>query len=140
MQPQKVFSIPVDVRFRDLDAMGHVNNAVYFTYFEEGRKNFSKHAFGLTDPSQFNFIMAHIRCDFVRPIKLADPVVLNMWVARIGTKSFAYTYRLLNPSAPEVVYASGESVQVYYDYQAEISLDIPEEVRAKLAEYAQNAS
>ncbi|MBU0987706.1 MAG: acyl-CoA thioesterase, partial [Proteobacteria bacterium] len=80
MNHNKIFTIDIEVRFRDLDAMGHVNNAVYFTYFEEGRKNFSHQVFNLSELSEFTFIMAHIRCDFLKPVKLSDRVTLQMWV------------------------------------------------------------
>ena len=135
MDEKKIFSIDIEVRFRDLDAMGHVNNAVFFTYFEEGRKNFSRRVFHFKDPSEFTFIMAHIRCDYLRPVKLGDEVTLQMWAKDIGNKSFDYGYMLVDRSDTSIVYAAGESVQVCYDYQAEKSIVIPESMRAKLREY-----
>ena len=59
MTPNKKISTPIAVRFRDVDSMGHVNNAVYFTYFEEGRKAFVHELFGLKRPTDFQFILAH---------------------------------------------------------------------------------
>ena len=56
MHSDKLFSTKIDVRFSDLDALGHVNNAVFFTYFEEGRKYFSKKVFNVADISDFKFI------------------------------------------------------------------------------------
>jgi len=135
MTKNKIFKTDIDVRFRDLDAMGHVNNAVYFTYFEEGRKNFSHEIFRASDPSEFRFILAHICCDFLSPVKLADRVALLMSVNRIGTKSFGYEYRLVSRSDDSVVYAAAESVQVCYDYNENTSMAIPDEMKEKLSEY-----
>lgn len=135
MTKHKIFTTDIDVRFRDLDAMGHVNNAVYFTYFEEGRKNFSHTVFKLSDPSEFRFILAHICCDFLIQIKLADRITLQLCVNTIGTKSFGYHYKLVNRSDPSTVYAAGESVQVCYDYNRNESTVIPDEMRERLSAY-----
>ena len=135
MNKNKIFSTDIDVRFRDLDAMGHVNNAVYFTYFEEGRKNFSHAVFRLSDPKEFRFILAHVRCNFLVPVTLGRRLTLQMQVKKIGTKSFDYVYRLVDRSDPSMVYATGESVQVCYDYEKNRSVAVPDRLREKLALY-----
>nr|MBC8360988.1 acyl-CoA thioesterase [Candidatus Desulfatibia profunda] len=135
MARNKIFTIDIEVRFRDLDAMGHVNNAVFFTYFEEGRKNFSHKIFNLKEPSEFTFIMAHISCDYLKPVKLSDRPSLQMWVKDIGNKSFDYGYKLIDRMDESIVYAAGESVQVCYDYKAETSIPVPEHMRTGLSEY-----
>ena len=131
----KLFTVDIEVRFRDLDAMGHVNNSVFFTYFEHGRMLFSRQIFKMYEPAEFTFIMAHISCNFLKPVQLSDSVILQMWVKNIGTKSFDYGYKLVDRSNESVVYASGESVQVCYDYKAAKSITVPEDMRAKLSEY-----
>ena len=135
MHSDKVFSTNIEVRFRDIDALGHVNNAVFFTYFEEGRKQFSKKVFEVSDVSDFNFIMAHIRCDFIRPIRLNDRVILHMWVKDIGTKSFSFEYRIVDFSDETKVYAAGESTQVWYDYDNNRSIEVPVEMRERMTQY-----
>jgi len=131
----KLFTVDIEVRFRDLDAMGHVNNSVFFTYFEHGRMLFSRQIFKMYEPVEFTFIMAHISCNFLKPVQLSDSVILQMWVKNIGTKSFDYGYKLVDRSNESVVYASGESVQVCYDYKAAKSITVPADMRAKLSEY-----
>ena len=135
MHSDKLFSTNIEVRFRDLDALGHVNNAVYFTYFEEGRKHFSKKVFGVSDISDFKFIMAHIQCDFIRPIQFNDHVILQMWVKNIGTKSFSFEYRLVDLSDEAMVYATGKSIQVCYDYEKNSSIEVPAKMRESLTRY-----
>lgn len=135
MNTYKVFSTSIGVRFRDLDAMGHVNNSVFFTYFEQGRIDFSHKVFQMSDPSDFRFIMAHIRCDFLIPVKLGHRLTLKIWVSSIGEKSFGYGYKLVERSDESVVFATGESVQVCYDYTESRSIPVPDEMKAKLLEY-----
>jgi acyl-CoA thioester hydrolase len=135
MHSDKLFSTNIEVRFRDLDAIGHVNNAVFFTYFEEGRKHFSKKVFEVSDVSDFNFIMAHIQCDFIKPIQFSDRVILQMWVKDIGTKSFSFEYRLVDFSDEAMVYATGKSTQVCYDYQKNRSIEVPAKMRERLTLY-----
>ena len=135
MHSDKLFSTNIEVRFRDLDAIGHVNNAVFFTYFEEGRKHFSKKVFDVSDVSDFNFIMAHIQCDFIKPIQFNDRVILQMWVKDIGTKSFSFEYRLVDLSDEAMVYATAKSIQVCYDYQKNRSIEVPAKMRERLTLY-----
>jgi acyl-CoA thioester hydrolase len=135
MHSDKVFSINIEVRFRDLDALGHVNNSVFFTYFEEGRKHFSNKVFDVSDSSDFEFIMAHIRCDFIRPIRLNDHVILHMWVKDIGTKSFSFEYLIVDFSVNTKIYAAGESTQVWYDYDKNRSVEVPVMMRERMTRY-----
>ncbi len=137
MNKTKRFSTDIEVRFRDIDAMGHVNNAVFFTYFEEGRKHFVHQVFGVKGPSDFSFILAHVRCDYLRPIKLNNRVSLEMWVSEIGAKRFNLKYELVDSDDRAVVFASGESVQVCFDYQQNRSTAVSKELREKLDVYYQ---
>ncbi|MGD9505881.1 MAG: acyl-CoA thioesterase [Syntrophobacteraceae bacterium] len=130
------FEIKMHTRFRDMDAMGHVNNSVYFTYFEEGRKYLYFDLFGTLDPAAFTFIVAHVGCDYLKSIRLDNEVTLRIWVENIGRKSFSLAYRLIDGSNNEIVYAKGESVQVCYDYGENVSVDVSEELREKLSKYS----
>ncbi len=136
MVDNKKLTINIDTRFRDLDAMGHVNNAVYFTYFEHGRLNFFKQKFDMFEPSELAFfIQAHAGCDFKIPLTLDDRVSLQVWVSKIGTKSFDFSYKLVNRSDEAIVYAKGKSVQVCYDYDQNIPVEIPDQFKKQLSLY-----
>jgi acyl-CoA thioester hydrolase len=129
------FNIEIHVRFKDIDSMGHVNNAVFFTYFEEGRKAFfQKISEGAGFPL-FPFILAHIDCDFISPITLNSQVSLKVSVKDIGNKSFVLTYRLADTTDDSITYAKGESIQVCYDYKESKSIIVPAELKLKLSEY-----
>ncbi|MCP3952316.1 MAG: acyl-CoA thioesterase [Desulfobacterales bacterium] len=131
----EVFLTDIELRFRDVDAMGHVNNAVYFTYFEYGRIKF----FYSEDQKEkfpgFSFILAHVSCDFIRPVTLDDRVTLRMWIKAIGSKSFTLNYQLVDAADPAVIFAVGDSVQVCFDYQKNTSVAISKALHAQLSAY-----
>jgi len=127
----------ITIRFRDIDSMGHVNNAVYFTYFEEGRKEFLRSLFNIVNPDEYNFILAHIRCDYLKPIRISDPISLHLWVGEIGQKKFDLLYAIVNRDDSSTVYATGLSVQIFYDYKKNTTIPIPQYFLDKILEYAE---
>jgi acyl-CoA thioesterase FadM len=91
------FQTAINVRFNDIDAMGHVNNAVLFTYFEEGRKALFLERLKGVKGGGFNFILAHIQCDYLLPVRLEDRPVLKMTVsARKASLSYVWDVNLQN--------------------------------------------
>lgn len=137
MQNHKKIAMCVTIRFRDIDAMGHVNNALFLTYFEEGRKVFLSEVFGITEPGQYPFILARISCDYLRPINLCDTVALHVWVSEIGNKSFTFAYELFDPDDNMSVYANGSSVMVCYDYNEKKTIPISDSFKKKIIDYCE---
>lgn len=135
MNKNRIFKLDIDVRFRDLDALGHVNNAVYFTYFEEGRKSFFDDLYPEHDPYDFRFILAHIRCDFIRQATLKDRLTLHMAAGDIGRKSFKLYYELTDRNDSEIVFAKAESVQVCYDYKSNETVRVSDELKQRFSKY-----
>ena len=114
------------VRFRDLDAMGHMNNAVYATFIEQARLAF------LTPngaPVE-NMILARLEIDFRSPVELGETIEIAVTPARIGTKSFDLDYVL---RAGERVVAEAKTVLVAYDYATGSSVELPDEWKERLA-------
>jgi acyl-CoA thioester hydrolase len=138
MSGNRIFTMDIDVRFRDLDARGHVNNAVYFTYFEQGRMRFYNSVLHKNTLSEITFILARTSCNFVRPITLNDRPLSQLWVKEIGSKSVAFEYQLVSSSKAAIIYATGESVQVCFDYQNNASMPISKEIRAQFSKYLKN--
>jgi acyl-CoA thioester hydrolase len=131
------FETSITVRFRDVDAMGHVNNAVYGTFFEEGRVALFRKHFGVRGASDFDFIIARLEIDFRRPIRLDDEVRLGIRVAAMGVSSFTFDYRL--EAAGEVA-AEGRTVQVCFDYAAGRKKPLDEGFRARLEAFSAGGS
>jgi acyl-CoA thioester hydrolase len=119
--------VPIEVRFRDLDALGHVNNAVYLTYLEVARvAYFSRLQRDWLEKG--HFILARAEVDFLRPILLQDPVEVGVRVVRLGRSSFNMEYLVL--AAGEEA-ARGKTVQVWLEGGRPAPL--PQEVRARIA-------
>jgi acyl-CoA thioester hydrolase len=132
---KKVFKSSIKVRFRDIDGMGHVNNAVFFTYFAEGRLALFQNISVDSDFSTFSFILAHISCDYLRPVTLNTQPSLEIWVKEIGIKSFGLGYKLVDSLDASIVYAAGESVQVCFDYINNKPIAVSAALKQKLIEY-----
>lgn len=130
-----IFQDRIDVRFRDLDATGHVNNAVLLVYFGEVRRRFFSEFLEGSDPSNFPFIMARMKCSYLEAISLTDELSLQIWVKEIGNKSFILGYRLINASDDNKLYVTAESVQVCYDYTRGSTIEIPVRLREALKKY-----
>jgi acyl-CoA thioester hydrolase len=124
------FEHEIEVRFRDLDAMGHVNNAVYLSYLEQARVAYWQRLTGATGVFR-QFILARVECDYRAPVTLGERVVVRLRVAHVGRSSFTLEYDVLNARTRAVV-ANAKTVLVMYDYQAGRSISIPDEMRLKL--------
>ncbi len=126
------FEAPLQVRYKDLDSYGHVNNAVYVTYFEEARVAFFREVIGIDDANSFGFILARLEIDYRRPLRLFEPLRVGVRVESIGNSSFVFGYQL---SVDEEVVASGRSVQVCFDYAKSSKVPVPESFREKARPY-----
>lgn len=114
------YSVAVDVRFNDVDGLGHVNNAIFLTFLEHARMKFFTEEAGSTSEKDFPFILAHAALDYKRPIKMGAQLEVVMWTSRIGGKSWDFDYEIRDRRTKES-YATGKTVQVAYDYQLEKS-------------------
>jgi len=125
----------LEVRFRDCDAMGHTNNAVYLTYLEQARFAHWRSLWGFGDPQtppeMPGVILARVEADYKRPSRYGDVLEVRLTVAEIGRTSFRYEYEIVNEQGETVLAA--KTVQVMYDYTANRPVPIPEAIRTLLA-------
>ena len=126
--------VPLRARFRDSDGMGHVNNAVYFTYFEEARAAYFRRVIDLRSYRDVSIILARACCEFRAPRHPGAEIDVGARVESIGTKSFRMTYRACERSSSRLV-AEADSIQVWYDYGEDRSIVVPEEFRRKASEF-----
>jgi acyl-CoA thioester hydrolase len=114
------------VRFRDLDSLGHMNNAVYATFLEQARLAYlSGNGAEPTD-----MILARLEIDFRSPLELGETVEIAVAPTRIGTKSFELAYVM---RAGDRVVAEAKTVLVAYDYASGETVAVPDAWRAGLA-------
>ena len=109
------FSHPIEVRFSDLDAMGHVNNAVVVSFMEQGRFQWWRTFLGGRKFQEEGFLIARVEVDYRMPILLGDDVRVELHCTKVGTSSFELTYRLTKGLGGEL-FAEGRTVQVMLDF------------------------
>jgi len=125
-------TVQVEVTFRDVDAMGHANNAVYLTWFECGRIGYWKAMRGDdADYVKVPFVLARTEIDFLAPTFTGQRLTVGARVTRLGGRSFNMAYRI-EREADGTIVAEGSSVQVMYDYAARRSMPMPDEFRDTL--------
>ena len=124
------YSLDIDVRYRDLDPVGHVNNAVYATYLEHTRTNYYADVLGLAT-EDLSFVLAHVEIDYENSVEAGDDVRVGIRVSRIGNKSM--TTEFLVEASGETA-ATAESVQVVIDEEG-TPRPVPDEWRRKILEY-----
>ena len=117
------------VRFRDIDVMGHVNNAVFLTYLEEARFAFLRHLQLVEAVEEPGMILARAEIDFRSPAR-GDEVHVGVRASRLGTKSFDLEYEV---RADDRTLAEARTVQVAYDYEQQRPTALPERWRERLA-------
>jgi acyl-CoA thioester hydrolase len=125
------FLTDVQMRFRDLDGMGHVNNAVYLSYTELARMQFYLQVANKKTLDEIDFILAHVDIDFESQAVWGDQIQVAVWPAKIGTSSFTLRYEISEKRTRRVL-ARANSVLVSYDYQKKKSKPIPPEFRKVL--------
>jgi len=131
VEPRWTVVAPLRPRFRDTDAMGHVNNAVYVTYLEVARQEYWR---ALTQDPNYRvvpFILAHVTIDFRSEALMHETLELCIRCAFVGGKSFGFDYVIRESSSGRVV-VEANTVQVFYDYAAKRTIPCPEDLRTRL--------
>ena len=118
------------VRFRDIDAMGHVNNAVFLTYIESARSAFFWHLGIARSLEDLTLVVARVEIDFRAPVGFPEVVEVGVRAGRFGEKSFGLDHEL--HVRGELV-AEAKTVLVAYDYGKAETVTIPDTWREKLA-------
>jgi len=125
------FTHDVAVRYRDLDTMGHVNNAVYASYFEQARVAYFDEVLDVP-LRDIESVLASLDVDFRRPVEIDHDVTVAVRVAELGETSLTMEYEV---RADGGVAATGETVQVAVDTETKSSKPIPESWREDVREF-----
>lgn len=131
--------IEVEVRFRDCDPMGHVNNAVYLTYLEEARKYYWREVLGVTDYREVDFILARAEVDFRAQAVPGQRLRVRIWVGEMRRSSFDFHYEIRDARSGKLV-AEARTVQVMFDYTAQRVKPIPDDLRVRISRFEGTAS
>ena len=125
----------LQVRFRDIDAFGHVNNAVFFSYVELARIRYLLDVLRPGTPfDRLPLILARVELDYRSPITFGEEVVVDTRVDRVGRTSFAMSHRMT--AGPDARLAADvHTVLVTYDYAAARPVPVPEEWRRRFGRH-----
>jgi len=129
------YKTPIAIRFSDIDAVGHVNNAIYLTYFEEGRLKYWNEAIHW-DWSQNGVIVGRSEVNYLKPIMLRDEIICYVRTTRIGNSSFDIMHILARVTEHgEEICTTGKTVCISYDYKQNKSVPIPQRERQTMIEF-----
>jgi acyl-CoA thioester hydrolase len=135
--PDFRFHHPIEIRYGDLDPQGHVNNAKYLTYFEQGRVHYLIQL-GLFSKEQsfmdMGIIIADIHITFKTPARYNDRIQVGVRTSKIGNKSMTVEQCVMNADTGEVL-ASGTVILVMFDYREHKTIPVPDEWREKISSF-----
>ncbi|NDJ35891.1 MAG: acyl-CoA thioesterase [Chloroflexi bacterium] len=129
------YTLPIAVRFADMDPLNHVNNAKYFTYMETARIAYMRDVVELADEMKdLPLLLARATCDFKLPLTLEDTALVHVRVSRLGNTSIDMDYAITR-QADGAVSALVQSVMVVFDHNAGAPAPIPQHWRDALLAY-----
>lgn len=130
-------SIPVQIRFSDIDRVNHVNNAVYHTYIETGRVHYLNEVLHRhTDWMEMGFVLVRTEIDHLRQVHLRDEIYCFTRILSIGNKSLRIAGKIVKKSDDGlIVCASATGVLVAMDFKADRSIVIPDSWREQIRKY-----
>ena len=135
-QKKLVHEMTMPIRWGDMDSMGHVNNTIYFRYFEIVRLDWFFRAaapHGITMLDKEGVIIVNAFCNFIRQLEFPGDVCARLYVANAGRSSFDTYLTLERTDEPGVVYADGGATTVWSDFAAKKSKPMPDWLRALLS-------
>jgi acyl-CoA thioester hydrolase len=129
MSAPVVHRLAMEVRWRDLDAFGHVNNAAYHGYVEEARVRWFRAMSDDWANETAAPILAAVTMNYRRPMGWPESIVVELYAERVGTKSVTLAHRIASADSEGTVYADGSTVLVWVD-AAGATLPLPANVRS----------
>ena len=132
-QKKLTYEMVIPIRWGDMDAMGHVNNTIYFRYLEIIRIEWMHSLGGALDPHGEGFVIVNAFCNFIRQLEYPGDILARHYVANPGRTSFDTFITLERADEPGVLYATGGATTVWVDFPAKRSLPLPDAVRAAIS-------
>ena len=130
-----LFSIAIPTRWGDEDRYGHINNVVYFRYFEEARvqwlRNLSEHAVPV-DGRETGPVVIEVAATYLKPLHYPATVIVKAYVRKLGTSSLILDHELVTAEHPETIYTRGHAAIVWVDHRINKAIPLPEAMRTHL--------
>ena len=126
------FEMVIPIRWGDMDAMGHVNNTIYFRFFETVRLAWLHKVGGAPDVNGEGVLIANAFCNFIKQLEYPGEVVARHYVAKPGRSSFDTFVTLERTDTPGVIHATGGATAVWVNFKQQKSRPMPNWLRALL--------
>ena len=131
------FYHPIEVRYSDLDAQGHLNNAKYVTYFETARVQYFIHLGMFSEDQSFmdlSEVVAEVRVTFLASVLFGMPVKVGVHISKLGNKSMTVEQNIVHAENGKVL-ATGQTILVAFDYHTNKTIPIPAVWREKISKF-----
>jgi acyl-CoA thioester hydrolase len=129
-QKKLVFELTMPIRWGDMDAMGHVNNTLYFRYFEVCRIDWM-HAVGCEpDPQGDGPVIVNAFCNFYKQLEFPGDILVKMYVSDPGRTTFESWCTIERVDQPGVIYAAGGATTIWVDFPNQKAKTMPDRMRA----------
>ena len=129
---------PIQLRFNDFDALGHVNNSVYFSFYDLGKTSYFNEVLPYVNVSkEVGVVIGHIEVSFLLPVFPGENVAVETAVVEIGNKSFKLLQQLIDVETNEVKCIC-QTVMVCYDANTKATRPISDEWRKSMADFEGN--
>jgi acyl-CoA thioester hydrolase len=127
-----VHTCRMQIRWGDMDAMGHVNNTLYFRYLEQARIEWFSEIDCAPDPTGVGPVLINAHCTFIRQLKYPGEVEIRTYVGAPGRSSFETIQEIRRTDSPEVMFAEGGAKIVWVNFPSEKSVPLPDRIRSML--------
>ncbi len=130
-----IFNIEIEVRWHDLDALGHVNHTHYFTYFEHARIKWWQ-SLGYAFEETQGPVLVAAEASYLKPVFYPETLLIQLALSPPGKTSYTIFYEALSKNNPQVIYAKGSTKIVWVDYQLMKPVPLPDFILKHLPEVA----
>ncbi len=127
-------SVEIQVRFNDIDMLGHVSNTVYLNYFDTGKSSYMNEVIQDYDFKNEAMVEASVKIDFLEPVFMNEKIAVLTRVIHLGNKSFTFEHHLINANTKKV-HAMCTAIMVCFNPQKQESIFIPELWREKIQSF-----
>lgn len=127
-------TLPVQIRFNDVDQYGHMNNSSYFSLYDLAKTSYMRDVFGNKDWHHMGIVVANINADFLAPVFFSDDLIIETTVIHLGHKSFTLLQRAIN-KASGVLKCQCRTVIVGYDVATKEPVELPADFKQAVCDY-----
>lgn len=128
-------TIPIQIRFNDIDAIGHINNNVYLSYFDLGKSSYFEAIRGTAiNWLDSAIVIVHMEIDFLRPVFYREEIVVDSKIIKLGDKSGVFVQQIRNPKT-DAIKCRCKSVFVAFDATSQKSTPIPDTWRTAISKF-----